>query len=103
MQTRCQLVFAAVLVAFAAAACGGSSGVSEASRSAFVDARAGALCTVETNAYASQRQLEATYLAEQNADIPPADEKKLKAMLDDGDAALNGEITARVAALCGER
>ena len=101
MRIRCQLAFAAVVVALAGAACGGSSGVSEASRSAFVDARAGALCTVKTHSYATQKQLEATYLSEQHADIPPADQKELKQMLDDGDETLNGEVTARVSALCG--
>jgi hypothetical protein len=94
------LVVVAVVLVLAGAACG-SSGVSKASRSAFVDARAGALCTVKTHSYTTQRELEATFLTEQRADIPRADEGELKAMLDDGDATLNGEITARVGALCG--
>lgn len=103
MRTRCALAVTAAIVALAGAACGGSSGVSAESRSAFVDARASALCTVKTNSYATQKALEASYLSEQRADIPASDEKKLKKMLDDGDPALNGEVTARVGALCGER
>lgn len=100
MRIRCQLVVSAAMVVLATAACG-SSGVSEDSRSAFVDARADALCTVKTHSYATQTQLEETYLAEQHADIPQSDEKQLREMLDDGDAALNGEITAAVSTRCG--
>ena len=101
MRTRCALVVTAVTLALASAACGGSSGVSDASRSAFVDARAGALCTVKTHSFATQKELEASFLSEQRADIPAADEKKLKEMLDDGDPALNGEVTAAVTSQCG--
>ena len=52
------------------------------------------------SAYTSEHELESTYLAAQHATIPAGDEKKLKAMLDK-DTSLNGEISARVATLCG--
>ena len=90
------LLFAAIGIS----ACGSSSTPSAAARAAFVNARASALCTVKTHAYADKQALEAAYTASQHAAISDHDAQILKSELDK-DATLRAAITARVAALCG--
>ena len=93
-------IAAIVVAAIGMAACGSSYSPSATARTAFVEARASALCKVKTHAYADEHALEVAYTASQHAAISDRDAQVLKSALDT-DATLRADITARVAALCG--
>ena len=89
----------ALVAGVAFVACGSSYTPSATARSAFVDARAQALCTVKDKTFNSEQALEAAYTKSQSAAISDKDNQWLKSHLEK-DAQLRGDITARFDALC---
>jgi len=89
----------ALVAGVAFVACGSGYKPSASARTAFVDARAHALCEVKDKNFTSENALEAAYNTAEAAKISAKDEAWLKARYEK-DAKLRGDITARFDQLC---